>query len=232
VSFRSINSQTAFLGPLTFDLAKVFDSVAWPFLLEVLEHTGFPTRWRDWVSAMLYTASTKVLVNGRPGDRILHARGLRQGDPPPPLLFIIVMEVLNALIAEADRRGVFSPLPDKIKCHTSIYANDLVILLSPNVQDFVNICRILDLFASTSGLVTNVDKCIITPIRCSQPQVDAICQVFPCKLQEFPTKYLGAPLSLTRISRNDEQRIVNNVTARIPSWKGGLLTTAGRALLA
>jgi hypothetical protein len=79
------------------------------------------------------------------------------------------MEMLNALIAEADRRGVFSPLPDKIKCRTSIYADDLVILLSPDVWDFVNIRRILDLFAGTSGLVTNVDKCIITPIRCSQP---------------------------------------------------------------
>jgi hypothetical protein len=142
------------------------------------------------------------------------------------------MEVLNALIAEADRRGVFSPLPDKIKCRTSIYANDLVILLSPDVRDFVNIRCILDLFAGTSGLVTNVDKCIITPIRCSQSQVDAIRQVFPCKLLEFPTKYLGMPLSLTRISRNDEQRIVDNVAARIPAWKGGLLTTAEHALLA
>jgi hypothetical protein len=50
---------------LKIDLTKAFDSVAWPFLFEVLEHVGFPTRWRDWVSTMLYTASTKVLVNGR-----------------------------------------------------------------------------------------------------------------------------------------------------------------------
>jgi hypothetical protein len=51
-------------------------------------------------------------------------------------------------------------------------------------------------------------------------------------LQEFPTKHLGAPFSLTRISRNDEHRIVDNVAAPIPAWKGGLLTTVGRALLA
>jgi hypothetical protein len=87
---------------LKIDLAKAFDSVAWTFLLEVLEHAGFPARWRDWISAMLYTASTQVLVNGRPGDRIRHARGLRQGDPLSPLMFVIVMEVLNALISEAD----------------------------------------------------------------------------------------------------------------------------------
>lgn len=88
---------------LKIDLVKAFDSVAWPFLLEILEHAGFPLCWRNWMAAMLRTASTKVLVNGRPGERILHARGLRQGDPLSPLLFVLVMEVLNALINEADR---------------------------------------------------------------------------------------------------------------------------------
>ena len=77
---------------LKVDLAKAFDSVAWPFLLEVLELAGFPIRWWNWISAMLSTASAKVLVNGRLGNRICHARGLRQGDPMSPLLFVIVME--------------------------------------------------------------------------------------------------------------------------------------------
>jgi hypothetical protein len=117
---------------------------------------------------MLSTASTKMLVNIRPGNRICHACGLRQGDPLSPLLFVIIMEVLNALIHEADHREIFSPLPDKIKHNASVYADVLVIFLSSSVQDFTNIRRILDLFAGASGLVTNVDKCIITLIRCSQ----------------------------------------------------------------
>ena len=74
------------------------------------------------------------------------------------------MELLNALIHEADRRAIFTPLPDKIMHHAFIYADDLVIFLSPNVNDFTNMRRILDLFAGASGLVTNVDKCFITPI--------------------------------------------------------------------
>lgn len=55
--------------------------------------------------------------------------------------------------------------------------------------------------------------------------------VFPCQVQEFPGKYLGAPLSLTRMSRAQEQAIVDAVAARIPMWKAGLLTAAGRATL-
>jgi hypothetical protein len=54
-----------------------------------------------------------------------------------PFLFIIVMEVLNALIAEADRRAVLTPLPDRaVKCWASIYADDLVIFLHPSPRDF------------------------------------------------------------------------------------------------
>jgi hypothetical protein len=101
---------------LKVDIAKAFDYVAWPFLLEVLQHVGFPQRWRDWVPAMLSSASTKIMVNGRVSWRICHARGLHQGDPLSPMLFVIIMEVLNALILVADHAGQFTPLPgDRIK---------------------------------------------------------------------------------------------------------------------
>ena len=99
---------------LKVDIAKAFDSVAWPFLLEALQHLGFSRRWMDWISALLSTASTRVTLNGRLGRRICHARGLRQGGPPVPMLFVIVMDVLNTLIAEADRRLMLSPLPENV----------------------------------------------------------------------------------------------------------------------
>lgn len=141
------------------------------------------------------------------------------------------MEVLNALIHEADRRGIFTPLPDIIKHRASIYADDLVIFLSPGGNDLRNMRRILDLFAGASGLQTNVDKCVLTPIRCSQTQIDEALMTFPCKVQAFPTTYLGAPLSLSRLPRAEEHRFVDKVASRIPTWKGSLLTTIGRATL-
>lgn len=76
---------------LKVDLAKAFDSVAWPFLVEMLERISFPQRWRDWILVILSMESIKVIIIGRPGRRICHARGLRQGDPLSPLLFVIVM---------------------------------------------------------------------------------------------------------------------------------------------
>ena len=95
---------------LKIDLARAFDSVAWVFLLDVLRHMGFGLRWRNWISNILSTSSTRILLNGKPGRRICHARGLRQGDPLSPMLFVLVMEVLNRLLCWIECNGFLTPI--------------------------------------------------------------------------------------------------------------------------
>jgi hypothetical protein len=92
---------------MKIDLARAFDYVAWPFLLEVLQHLGCLDVWFNWVTVILSTASTRVLLNGNLGARICHTRGLRQGDPLSLMLFLLVMEILNTLVGRADERGFF-----------------------------------------------------------------------------------------------------------------------------
>ena len=177
-------------------------------------------------------ATTKVQVNGRPGRHIYHACGLRQGDPLSPLLFVVVMEVINAMIQEADCQEQLTPLyGSKIKFRASIYADDLVIFLAPEVLDFSCMRQILEAFEGASGLATNVDKCSITPIRCDDSMIGDILQVFPYRVRPFPITYLGAPLSTSRLGHAHEQQIVDMVAARIPTWKSNLLTSIGHATL-
>lgn len=68
---------------LKVDITKAFDSVSWPFLIELLQHMGFPLRWTNWIVVLLSTASSRIVLNGDHGQRICHARGLRQGIPFP-----------------------------------------------------------------------------------------------------------------------------------------------------
>ena len=103
---------------IKIDIVKAFDTVNWCFLFNMLHQLGFSRRWIDWIALILSTASTKVILNGSPGRRICHARGLRQGDPLSPLLFVMVMEGLNRLFALADSRQLLKPLHPKITDRT------------------------------------------------------------------------------------------------------------------
>lgn len=60
-------------------------------MFEVFRVKGFGNSWLRWVAILLQSASTKIIVNGVPDRRIVHVRGLRQGDPISSLLFVIAM---------------------------------------------------------------------------------------------------------------------------------------------
>jgi hypothetical protein len=62
---------------LKLDISKAFDSVSWPFLLEVMQQLDFGQIWRDIICGLLSSAMTQVFLNDIPGDVIHHRRGLR-----------------------------------------------------------------------------------------------------------------------------------------------------------
>jgi len=117
------------------DIAKAFDSLDWTFLLQLLSHMGFSNRWTNWISVILSTASTKIILNGSPGRRICHARGLRQGDPLSPLLFVLGMEALNALVKYAEGKGTLEAFgANAIQERIFLYTDDVILFTSPSVS--------------------------------------------------------------------------------------------------
>lgn len=115
---------------LKLDISKAFDSVRWDYLLETLKQRGFPTKWCNWLAAMLATSSSKVLLNGTPIDLIRHGRGLRQGDPLSPLLFILAINPLQRLLEEATDQGLLSKVRGRrTRFRISIHADDAAIFI-------------------------------------------------------------------------------------------------------
>jgi hypothetical protein len=146
------------------DISKAFDSVSWSFLIEVLRKMGFGQIWCDVVSGLLATSSTRILLNGVPGEIISHQRGLRQGDPLSPMLFILVMDVLNLLIQKASDEGLLQQLSSGTLHHRlSLYADDAVVFLRSVASDINLVLEILRFFGEASGSRPMSRKVVCSP---------------------------------------------------------------------
>jgi len=228
---RFLNQQKQPRILLQLDISKAFDSVSWPFLLEVLQHLGFGQIWRDIISGLLSSSSTQVILNGIPGDRISHQRGLRQGDPLSPMLFILIMDVLGHMVAKAAADGLLQPLSSRALQHRiSLYADDVILFLRPEALDINITMSILQLFGEASGLKTNFLKSNVLPIRCGDTEMASIQELLPCAVMDFPCKYLGLPLSLKKLTKEQIQPIIDKFADQLPGWKADLMTRAGRRI--
>ncbi|KAK2445690.1 hypothetical protein QL285_016592 [Trifolium repens] len=90
------------------DFERAYDTVSWRFLEGMMSKMGFSEGWLRWMRACIFDSTMSVLVNGSPTVDFKVARGLRQGDPLSPFLFLIVVEGLAGLMRRAVDIGKFS----------------------------------------------------------------------------------------------------------------------------
>lgn len=101
------------------DMSKAYDRIEWGFLRAVLEILDFQETWIDWIMECITMVSYSFLINGTPNGRVLPTRGLRQGDPLSPYIFILCTEVLSGLFQKAHTFGKLKGIQVARKGHTS-----------------------------------------------------------------------------------------------------------------
>ena len=147
------------------DFEKAYDSVDWGYLDDVMGKMAFPTLWHKWMKECVSTATASVLVSGSPTEEFVMKRGLCQGDPLSPFLFLLAAEGLNVLMTSAVNSNLFTSY--SIGAHTPTvlshlqFADDTLLL---GVKSWANVRAlraILVLFENLSGLKVNYHKSML-----------------------------------------------------------------------
>ncbi|KAL5726163.1 hypothetical protein ACHQM5_009231 [Ranunculus cassubicifolius] len=112
------------------DMAKAYDRVEWGFLLEVFRRLGFSEKWCSLIHQCISTTSLRILLNGAPYEYIKPTRGLRQGDPLSPYLFIVVAEAFSRMVGRAEDLGLIHGIKVMRRAPSIshlLYADDLIV---------------------------------------------------------------------------------------------------------
>jgi mannosylglycoprotein endo-beta-mannosidase len=217
---------------LKLDIAKAFDSLNWGYLLRVLTQMGFGQRWRNIISLLLGSASSRIMLNGKLGAPFSHKRGLRQGDPLSSMLFILAMESLQCLFEQATAQEVLTPIKLRVaRLRASFYADDAALFVNPIKNDILAVQQILKLFGDASGLRTSLKKCVAYPVACDGIDLATILQDFSGAQGVFPCRYLGLPLGFRKPRKIDVQPLFDSAVSSLKGWRGILMTKKGRLTL-
>jgi len=199
---------------LKIDFQKAYDTVNLDSLLEVLKAMGFAEQWRIWMKACLSTASISVLVNGSPCKPFPMQRGLRQGDPLSPYLFVLMTEVLNCLISKAVQHGLLNGLQVGSRSVTVThlqFADDTLIFCEPKLNSLQNIKNVLLSFQNFSGLTVNYAKSGLIVIGKEDSWAERAAQLLECQLVQLPITYLGVPLGANMRTIASWQPVIDKV---------------------
>ncbi|OMO50989.1 reverse transcriptase [Corchorus capsularis] len=188
---------------LKIDMNMAYDKVEWGFLEAVMNRLGFARRWVHWIVECVSSTSFNILFNGKRSDVFFPSRGLRQGDPLSPYLFLFVIDVLSRIINKS--------------------------LESGTITEFI--C-ILQIYSAASGQAVNFEKsCVVFSSNTNEQVREELAQFLQIPAAEHPGTYLGIPSFWGKTKCEAMKFIKERVVQKVKGWKQNLLTQAGREIL-
>ena len=178
-------------------MSKVYDRVEWDYLRALLLKLGFEARWVRLVMVCVTSTTYSVMLNKEPKGYVFLGRGLRQGDPLSPYLFLICVEGLSALMGKAERDSLIKgisicrggPWVSHLFC-----ANNSIIFCRATIAECLALQHILNFYESASGQMVNGDKTAIFFSHNTDLAIRSdILHMFGTSATTKFEKYLGLP---------------------------------------
>ncbi|GLT51155.1 hypothetical protein SLA2020_245850 [Shorea laevis] len=224
--------QPAFVFKADFE--KAYDCVDWSFLDWMMESLGFGTKWRGWIMECLSTARISILVNGSPTRELEMGKGLRQGDPLSPFLFLMIAEGLQGLVQRAIKEGMMHGIEiGKQGLSVSLlqFADDTIIMGRADDENIRMVKDILKWFELMSGLRINFSKSSVFGYNVSEIWLKRSAGKLCCKVGRAPFIYLGLLVDGKTGNKKSWEPIVNKFRAKLAVWKATTLSFGGRLIL-
>ncbi|GJR87316.1 RNA-directed DNA polymerase, eukaryota [Tanacetum coccineum] len=215
------------------DFEKAYDTVRWDFLDDVLHKFGFGNKWRLWIQSCLRSSRGSIIVNGSPTEEFQFFKGLKQGDPLSPFLFILIMESLHLSFQRVVDAGMYTgiKLCSSLNLSHLFYADDVMFVGQWCDSNINTLVHALECFHRASGLKINMSKSKILGIHVEDVKVKQAASKLGCLILNTPFSYLGTKVggSMSRVHAWDE--VVEKVTSRLSRWKMKTLSIGGRLTL-
>lgn len=181
------------------------------------------------------TVSYSFLINGAAQGRVTPSRGLRQGDPLSPYLFILFTEVLSGLCRNAQEKRELISVKVARNCpaiNHLLFADDTMFFLRSNPSSCTTFLKILRLYEEASGQCINRSKSSVTFSSKTPPEVKDRVKACLCIEKEGGIgKYLGFPEHFGRRKRDIFASIVDRIRQKAHSWSSRYLSSAGKLIL-
>jgi hypothetical protein len=196
---------------------------------------GFDDKWVNLVMTCIRTMTYSVVVNGNPVGNIQPSRGIRQGDPISPYLFLICAEALSALLHKVEQKGIITGVPTSPKgprLSHLFFADDSMLFCRSNSVEWRRLIKILGTYEEGSGQKLNLNKTSIFFSRnTSFERKQKILSLSGLTEAHHIDKYLGLPSFVGKSRKLAFHDIIDKVAQRLRNWKVKFLSQAKKEVL-
>ncbi|XP_010666711.1 uncharacterized protein LOC104883845 [Beta vulgaris subsp. vulgaris] len=228
------NSRTGIMA-MKLDMSKAYDRVEWGFLRRLLLTMGFDGRWVNLVMKCVTNVSYSFVINGSVRGSVSPDRGLRQGDPLSPFLFILVADAFSQMIQhKIDQKilhGAKASWNDPVVSHL-LFADDSLLFTRATRQECLIIVDILNQYEKASGQKINYDKSEVSFSKgVRRERKEELINLLQMKHVEKHQKYLGIPTATGSSKKLLFRSILDRMWKKLRGWKEQLLSRAGKEVL-